>query len=598
GQQFRVVFDLSLAHLSQVPCTFMLTHLTVQNFALVDKLELEFAAGMTVVTGETGAGKSIILDALGLTLGDRADTGLIGNAARRAEIHATFDITDNPAASEWLAGRELPGDDAGECILRRSLGADGRSRGFINGAPSNVADLKILGEMLLDIHSQHEHQSLLKKDTHRRLLDEYGNVLPAALQVQVLSIDFQQARRRLDTLRASNAEQTARLQLLAYQTEELELLAIEPGEHLGLEEEQKRLSHVDDILHNCSAALEICSLNDDANVLTQLGHALQLLRSVQLETLAPVTELFGSSMIQLEEAVADLQRFVDSVEPNPQRLTDVEARLSSIYEVARKHHIKPTEISELLTRIQAEMASLENIDVEIDSLDTAARELQASYRLNAEKLSKAREKAARQLEKQVSEQLANLGMRGAVFKVSLTSLAADAIAPGGLEDVEFLISTNPGQSPKALNKVASGGELSRISLAIQVVTADTSKVPSLVFDEVDVGIGGAIAEVVGSLLRRLGNSAQIICVTHLPQVASQGHQHYQVTKSNDSKQARTRITTLPDEEKIKEIARMLGGVALTTESLEHARAMYQAAQVVTKNVSESEPKKTGAKNKQ
>jgi DNA repair protein RecN (Recombination protein N) len=576
----------------------MLTHLTVQNFALVDQLELEFAAGMTVVTGETGAGKSIILDALGLTLGDRADTGLIANAAQRAEIHATFDITDNPAASEWLARRELPGDDAGECILRRSLGADGRSRGFINGAPSNVADLKTLGEMLLDIHSQHEHQSLLKKDTHRRLLDEYGNVLPAALQVQVLSIDFQQARRRLDTLRASNAEQTARLQLLAYQAEELELLAIEPGEHLGLEEEQKRLSHVDDILHNCSAALEICSLNDDANVLAQLGHALQLLRSVKLETLAPVTELFGSSMIQLEEAVADLQRFVDSVEPNPQRLTDVEARLSSIYEVARKHHIKPTEISELLTRIQAELASLENIDVEIDSLATATRELQASYLSSAGKLSKAREKAARQLEKQVSEQLANLGMRGAVFKVSLTSLAADTIAPGGLEDVEFLISTNPGQSPKALNKVASGGELSRISLAIQVVTADTSKVPSLVFDEVDVGIGGAIAEVVGSLLRRLGNSAQIICVTHLPQVASQGHQHYQVTKSSDSKQARTRITALSDEEKIEEIARMLGGVELTTQSLEHARAMYQAAQVVTKRVSNSESKKTGAKNTQ
>jgi len=329
-------------------------------------------------------------------------------------------------------------------------------------------------------------------------------------------------------------------------------------------------------------------------VLGQLGHALHLLQSVQLETLAPVTELFNSSMIQLEEAVDDLQRFVDNVEPDPQRLSEVEARLSSIYEVARKHHIKPAEVPELLTRIQAELVSLENIDVEIDSLDKTVRDIQAAYQTSAGQLSTAREKAARQLEKQVSEQLANLGMRGAVFKVSLTTLAPESIAPGGLEDVEFLISTNPGQSPKALNKVASGGELSRISLAIQVVTADTSKVPSLVFDEVDVGIGGAIAEVVGSLLRRLGNSAQIICVTHLPQVASQGHQHYRVTKSNDSKQARTRITPLPVDEKVEEIARMLGGVELTSQSLEHARAMYQAAQSQPL-VSTAAPKKAASK---
>ena len=562
----------------------MLTHLTVQNFALVDHLELEFNSGMTVVTGETGAGKSIILDALGLTLGDRADTGLIANAANRAEIHATFDISDNQPAKRWLAEHELPSDSAGECILRRTLGADGRSRGFINGAPSTVADLKTLGEMLIDIHSQHEHQSLLKKDNHRRMLDEFGDVLPLASQAHELWEQFHRARKRLESLRTNNAEQTARVQLLAYQAEELEQLAIEPDEHISLEQEQQQLSHVDEILRNCDAALQACELNEEGNILSQLTQALHLLQAIELDALIPVTELFISSKIQLEEAVSDLQRFADTIEADPQRLIEVEARLTSIYDVARKHRIKPGDIPAFTLDIQAEIKSLDNVDAEIDSLAVSTQALSTSYLEVATRLSRARIKAAKTLERQVTEQLVKLGMHGAIFKVSLTPIETGVIAPGGLEEVEFLISTNPGQAPRSLNKIASGGELSRISLAIQVVTADTSKVPSLVFDEVDVGIGGAVAEVVGSLLRNLGGKAQIVCVTHLPQVAAQGHQHYLVTKSTGTgtgkaqATAKTEIETLPTQEKIEEIARMLGGVELTKQSLDHAKAMYTAAQ--------------------
>jgi DNA repair protein RecN (Recombination protein N) len=337
-------------------------------------------------------------------------------------------------------------------------------------------------------------------------------------------------------------------------------------------------------LRNCDAALQACELNEEGNILSQLTQALHLLQAIELDALIPVTELFISSKIQLEEAVSDLQRFADTIEADPQRLIEVEARLTSIYDVARKHRIKPGDIPAFTLDIQAEIKSLDNVDAEIDSLAVSTQALSTSYLEVATRLSRARIKAAKTLERQVTEQLVKLGMHGAIFKVSLTPIETGVIAPGGLEEVEFLISTNPGQVPRSLNKIASGGELSRISLAIQVVTADTSKVPSLVFDEVDVGIGGAVAEVVGSLLRNLGGKAQIVCVTHLPQVAAQGHQHYLVTKSTGTgkgkaqAKAKTEIETLPTQEKIEEIARMLGGVELTKQSLDHAKAMYTAAQ--------------------
>lgn len=556
----------------------MLTQLIVKDFTLVDLLELEFQGGMSVISGETGAGKSIILNALGLALGDRADTSLIADGATRAEISASFDITDNPDAIAWLQERELMASDSPDCILRRLVGRDGRSRGFINGTPATVADMKMLGDMLIDIHSQHEHQSLLKRETQRKLLDEFGDHVNLANQVRELYYQYKTASEELNSLVHSSQEQSSRLQLLNYQAAELQELAIKPGEYEQLEQEQKRLANAESILHNCYQAIEMCQQDDNANALHQISTAIGLLNEIDDDAVRAVVEMLDSSKIQIEEAIHDLQRFREDFEVDPGRLSEVEQRLSDIYEISRKHRVDPGEIPDLEQRINDELASLEGIDNDIDSLTRKTEELRMSWRETAETLSKSRRKTATKLAKRVSDRLDELGMRGAKLKVELSPDEAREPSPQGLESIEFLISTNPGQDPRPLGKIASGGELSRISLAIQVVTADTSKIPTLVFDEVDVGIGGGVAEVVGTLLRQLGTRAQIICVTHLPQVAAQGHCHYRVTKSSDESRAATGISPLKDDEKVSEIARMLGGVEVTEQSLAHAREMFDNAQ--------------------
>jgi len=555
----------------------MLTQLIVENIALVDRLELEFEAGMSVITGETGAGKSIMLDALGLALGDRAESGLIAGAADKAEIHATFDIAGNTPVLAWLTERDLEaGTD--ECILRRLVSRDGRSRAYINGAPVTVTDLKTLGEMLIDIHSQHEHQSLLARETHRRLLDEFGGLSDIAGKVREGYEGWQETRRTLDAHLATREEQAARLALLNYQAQELETLGASKGEASALEAEQKLLANAESLLQSCNQALALCSENDDANALDQIARAINLLEELDVEPLRPIVEMLESSRIQLQEATHDISRFADGVEMDPARLSEVETRLSDLYEVARKHRIEPDEIPAFAAQIDAELASLENVSGEIEALDQALTRLRADYQSAARELSGKRSKAAKALESRVTSQLARLGMKGAEFSIALTQGERSEPAPGGLEDIEFLITTNPGQPPRPLGRIASGGELSRISLAIQVVVADTSRVPTLVFDEVDVGIGGAVAEVVGSMLRTLAKNAQIICVTHLPQVAAQGNHHFLVTKASSRSKASTSISVLEESDKVMEIARMLGGIELTEQSLAHAREMFAAAQ--------------------
>lgn len=554
----------------------MLTHLLVRDFALVAHLELEFEQGMSVITGETGAGKSIMLDALGLALGDRAESGLIAPDATRAEIVATFELAGNDAACRWLSERDMAED---ECILRRVISTDGRSRGYINGSPATVADMKMLGEMLIDIHSQHEHQSLLKRDTHRRLLDEFGDTGAIAADVAELSEKYRQTRSELDALLASNEEQTARIQLLTYQVEELDALSASAEEPEKLEVEQRLLADAEGILRACNEALALCSEEDGGNAISQLSRAISLVSSIEQPAAASIAELLESSRIQLEEAAHDLARFAGEVEMDPQRLAEVEDRLSALYEVARKHRIKPAEIPELESRIRAELEQLGDVDASIEKLDATLGRVRADYATLAAKLGKARRKAAKMLASRVCNHLGELGMQGARFEVSITPRDSEEPHAHGSEEIEFLISTNPGQAPKSLNRVASGGELSRISLAIQVVTADTSRVPTLVFDEVDVGIGGAVADVVGALLRRLGAKAQIVCVTHLPQVASQGHHHFLVTKTSNKKAATTSIDVLDESGKVEEIARMLGGAQVTSQSRAHAEEMYAAGQL-------------------
>ncbi|MGV6396752.1 DNA repair protein RecN [Pseudomonas caspiana] len=555
----------------------MLVHLSVHNYAIVEHLDLELDRGMSVITGETGAGKSIMLDALGLTLGDRADSGVVRPGAEKADILATFDLADIPEAQTWLQERDL--DNDGPCILRRVITAEGRSRSYINGTPCPQGDLKALGELLIDIHSQHEHQSLLKPDTHRRLLDEYAGATDLARQVQLAAQRWRQTRQELDRLSNSGDEQRSRHQLLSYQLEELESLSLGEDELEQLEQEHKNLTNAESLLSICRQVVEQCSENDSGNVLNALTASLHRLGSVNDSpvALSEATNLLSSAQIQVEEAMGELNRFLDHFDADPARLQQLEERLDAIYTLARKHRIQPTEVATLQQKLLDEIETLNANDEAIERLENELSSFARHYKEKARELSDLRHRAAPELATAVEHEIQRLGMPGGRFSIALKANPEKELLPNGLEQVELLVSANPGQPLKALAKVASGGELSRISLAIQVITAQTSRVPTLVFDEVDVGIGGPTAEIVGQLLRRLGDRGQVMTVTHLPQVAAQGHQHLFVHKVRDSEATRTAVSKLSKTERIEEVARMLGGIDLTKESLAHAKKMVVTA---------------------
>ena len=555
----------------------MLVHLSVHNYAIVEHLDLELQRGMSVITGETGAGKSIMLDALGLALGDRADSGVVRPGADKADILASFDLEDIAEARAWLAERDL--DNGGPCILRRVITSEGRSRGYINGAPCPLGDLKALGELLIDIHSQHEHQSLLKPDTHRRLLDEYAGSQELARQVQLAAQRWRQTRQELQRLSSSGDEQRARHQLLSYQLEELENLALGDNELEQLEQEHKALSNAEQLLGACRQVLDLCSESDAGNVLSALTASLNRLGGFSDQpALGEATNLLASAQIQVEEAIGELNRFIDHFDADPQRQQLLEERLDAIYGLARKHRVQPFELAELQQRLLQELEGLNADDEAVERLGEELAAYERHYREKADELSALRQQAAGRLAEAVQAEMQTLGMPGGRFSIELQAGTSDEPQPQGLEQVEFLVSANPGQPLKSLAKVASGGELSRISLAIQVITAQTSRVPTLVFDEVDVGIGGPTAEVVGQLLRRLGERGQVLTVTHLPQVAAQGHQHLFVHKARGQDSTQTAVACLTPEGRVEEIARMLGGVDLTEESLAHARKMVTKAQ--------------------
>ncbi|AJE14316.1 MULTISPECIES: DNA repair protein RecN [Stutzerimonas] len=556
----------------------MLVHLSVHNYAIVEHLDLELQRGMTVISGETGAGKSIMLDALGLALGDRADSSVVRQGADKADILASFDLADIPDAQAWLAARDL--DNDGPCILRRVITAEGRSRGYINGSPCPQGDLKALGELLIDIHSQHEHQSLLKPDTHRRLLDEYAGAQELARQVHLAAQRWKQTRQTLDRLSNASDEQRARHQLLSYQLEELENLALGEHELEQLEQEHKNLANAGQLLGACQQVMELCSENDAGNVLSALTSSLQRLTAFQGQSgaLGEAVNLLASAQIQVEEAVGELNRFIDHFDADPQRQQALEERLDAIYSLARKHRVQPAELPELQQRLLSELESLNADDEAVERLGEELEAYARHYLEKAEELSRVRQAAATCLGEAVEDEIQRLGMPGGRFSVVLKPVAPGENPPHGLELVEFLVSANPGQPPRALAKVASGGELSRISLAIQVITAQTSRTPTLVFDEVDVGIGGPTAEIVGQLLRRLGERGQVLTVTHLPQVAAQGHNHLFVHKARGADETRTAVAELNGDARVEEIARMLGGVDLTEQSLAHARQMVSTAQ--------------------
>ncbi|SDT91779.1 DNA replication and repair protein RecN [Pseudomonas pohangensis] len=555
----------------------MLIHLAVNNFAIVEHLDIELQQGMTVITGETGAGKSIMLDALGLALGDRTDSGVVRPGSDKADILASFDLSEIPEARDWLAQRDL--DQDGPCILRRVITAEGRSRAYINGSPCPQADLKALGELLIDIHSQHEHQSLLKTDTHRRLLDEFAGASELARQVQLAAQRWRQTSQQLQRLSSNSNEQRAQHQLLSYQIEELENLALGDHELEQLEQEHRTLSNAEQLLAACKQVLDLCSDSDAGNVLSALATSLQRLTAFPGHTgaISETVSLLTSAQIQVEEAVGELNRFLDHFDADPQRQQLLEERLDAIYNLARKHRIKPLELPGLQQKLLEELDGLNADDLAVEQLQTELDAYARHYQEKATELSRMRQTAAAQLSTAVETEMQRLGMPGGRLGIELPATDTNDPHPAGLELVEFLVSANPGQPLKALAKVASGGELSRISLAIQVITAQTSRVPTLVFDEVDVGIGGPTAEVVGQLLRQLGEHGQVLTVTHLPQVAAQGHQHLFVHKERGSSETRTAITALDKAAQIEEIARMLGGVDLTEESLAHARKLVTIA---------------------
>ncbi|UYG03542.1 DNA repair protein RecN [Halomonas sp. LR3S48] len=554
----------------------MLIQLAIRDYAIVDSLDLELAGGMTAITGETGAGKSILLGALGLCLGERADAGSVRHGCERADLSARFDIASLPAARAWLAERELPADD---CLLRRVVTVNGRSKAWINGQPATVADLKALGERLVEIHGQHAHQLLLREETHLRLLDDFAGNRGAVGELTETFRRWQAARRRLKQLTESGDELQARRQLLRYQVEELDLLALGEEELATLEHEQEQLAHAEETLREAQVAAECCD-GDEGGVLSLLNQATQRLDPLpgsDRGTLAEVLAMLGEARIQVEEAVRELNRFADTTELDPERLAWVESRLSEVHRIARKHHVMPEELPALHQRLQSELESLEGGEHDLEALRGEVEALRDAWREQARAVGEARRQAAGKFGKAVQEQLAFLAMGKARFEVEVE--ARQSPQPDGMEEVRFLISANPGQPPRPLAKVASGGELSRISLAIQVVAARHSTIPSLVFDEVDVGISGATAEIVGQLLRRLGDNGQVMTVTHLPQVAAQAHHHLHIEKQAKRNATLTRMALLDEAGRVSELARMLGGVNLSDRTLAHAREMLDASQL-------------------
>ena len=553
----------------------MLTELAISDFAIVDQLSLEWDSGMTAITGETGAGKSILLGALGLCLGERADTGSVRHGCERADLSARFDVSALPGARAWLEARELPSED---CLLRRVVTRSGRSKAWINGLPATVSDLKALGSHLIEIHGQHAHQGLMREDTHLQLLDDFAGHHAAIAALAETYRDWRDAQQRLKRLSEDDDEIRARLQLLRYQVEELDQLSLAEGELDELETEQENLAHAEERLQEAQFAAQCCD-GDEGGALPLLHQAVNRLSALpgsERGALADALSMLGDACIQVEEAGRELNHFASSVELDPERLSQVEQRLSEVHRIARKHQVPPEELVALHQRLSDELAELDGGDNDLDSLSAEVERLKQTWREQAEAVSKTRRKAAKRFGKEVQDQLAFLAMDKASFEVELTP--RDTPAAEGLERARLLISANPGQPARPLTKVASGGELSRISLAIQVVAAQHSTIPSLVFDEVDVGVSGATAEVVGQLLRRLGSNGQVMTVTHLPQVAAQAHQHLHIAKQAEDDTTLTQMAVLDEAGRVGELARMLGGMKLTDQTLAHAREMLDASQ--------------------
>jgi DNA repair protein RecN (Recombination protein N) len=553
----------------------LLKYFHIRNFAVIEELEIQFDAGMTVFTGETGAGKSIIVDALGLVLGDRADSSIIRSGSDNTEITAIFDIGDDQTIPPILNDQDILYED--ELMLRRVVNRDGRSRAYANGSPVTAQLLRELGECMVDIHGQHEHQSLLKREVQRTLLDEFGQHQEVLERVRKFHAAWSGAKVELDRLSGGNQDRSARLALLEYQVRELEALNPVQSEIAALEEEHMRLANASRLLDTCRQAID-CLSEDEQALLSQLNHHIHELQDLSRfdHRLSSVIEMLDSASIQISEAAGELRRYLDGLDLDPGRLRIVEERISTLHDIARKHKVRPGELAGQLEILKRELDQLKNSEQRITELQEIISRTLDDYRQAAQDLHKCRMKAAKKLGRDIQNKLAELGMPGGRFVINIEALENDNPSRDGMDHIEFQVAINPGQAMLPLSRVASGGELSRISLAIQVIGNRDKGPPTLIFDEVDAGIGGGVAEIVGKLLHSLAANRQVLCVTHLPQVASQGDHHLLVEKSTYMETTLTRALTLDRDERIEEIARMLGGLKITDKSRAHAKEMLRA----------------------
>lgn len=559
----------------------MLTQLDISNFALIERLELGFGPGLTVLTGETGAGKSILIGALSLALGNRADSGVVRQGAERAEVAATISLDGNEDARRWLREQEL--EDGEECILRRTVSADGRSRAFINGSTVPLASLRALGVLLIDIHGQHEHHSLLEREHQAALLDGYARHPGLLAQVEHRYREWRRLRTEAQELEQLTAGSGGELDLLRYQAQELDTLDLGADELRRLDEEHRRLANAGQLIEACRAGVAALHEDEDAiaDGIARLSGMLRQFASADAG-LGAAVELLANAEMQVGEAAAELRACLQRLDLDPERLAQIDRRLGAVHELARKHRVPAASLPALREELHARLERMEGADARLTALRTAIAQAARDWKEAAAELGASRAKAARKLGQAVSREMRKLGMPDGSFVVEFEARGGEHApdpAPGGSERALFLVATNPQQTPRPLAKVASGGELSRVGLAIQMITVEQTGVPSAVFDEVDVGVGGRVAEIVGQGLRALGARRQVLCITHLPQVAALGHHHLRVAKSAARSKPAVEVAPLTRAERTEEIARMLGGVEISATTRAHAEEMIARTEV-------------------
>ncbi len=554
----------------------MLAQLLIRNFAIIDQTELELRSGMSALTGETGAGKSILLDALGLVLGDRADTDSIRDDCAKAEITAVFHPAEASPIWQWLQDNDL--DQPDECILRRVVSRDNRSRAYINSSPVALQMLKTAGEMLVNIHGQHEHQSLTRSDHQRKLLDEHAQNGKLLDKLHKSYKAWEAANLRYEETRAQLSQREQRIDMLRFQCRELESLELDEDELNNIEADHKRAANAGSLFDLATQASDALfdSENSAYSKLINIEQTLQELKAEDDQADEYLT-LISSAAIQCSEAASGLRNYLGSLEADPACFQWLEDRLTALHNMARKYQIAIDQLLPTFNSVTQELDELENSDLTYESLDKDRLEKEATYRKAAAQVSRSRIKGARSMSTAISDAMQNLAMEGGVFSIEVTEKALPQPAINGVDDIQFLVSANPGQKPRQIGKVASGGELSRISLAIQLIAAEHQVVETMIFDEVDSGVGGAVAETVGLYLRKLASNCQILCVTHLPQVAAQAHNHFRVSKTSDGEKTETQLTVLDKKETIEEVARMLGGKRITKQTREHAKEMINSA---------------------